>query len=153
EDLNTTDSLGLAGTLTWRLGDSTTLTAISDYKDFEKFQAYAADGGPASTINVLFDAKAVTYTQEIRLDGATERTRWVAGIYYLGIDIDAGVSITADENYLFLPLAGVPWEDTALTQLETNSWSAFGQVEFDLGDRLTLIGGLRGIRESKDFTG
>jgi iron complex outermembrane recepter protein len=152
-DLNTTDSWGMAGTLTWQLGDSTTLTAISDYKDFEKFQAYAADGGPASTINVLFDAQAETWTQEIRLNGESDRTRWVGGVYYLGIDLDAGVAITADDNFLFQPLVGAPWEDTALTQLETNSWSLFGQVEFDLTDQLTVIGGLRGIRENKDFTG
>ena len=153
EDLNTTDNWGLAGKLSWQLGESTTLTAISDYKDFDKFQAYAADGGPASTINVLFDAEAETFTQELRLSGETDRTRWVAGAYYLYIDLDNGVSITADENYLFLPLVGAPWEDTALTHLETNSWSLFGQMEFDLSDQLTLIGGLRGIRENKDFTG
>jgi iron complex outermembrane receptor protein len=153
EDLNTTDTWGLAGKLTWQLGESTTLTAISDYKDFEKFQGLPADGGPASTINVLFDARAETFTQEIRINGETDRTRWVTGVYYLNIELDAGVSITADDNYLFLPLVGAAWEDTALTQLETNSWSLFGQVEFDLSDRLTLIGGLRGIQENKDFTG
>lgn len=153
EDLNTTDNWGLAGTLTWQLDDSTTLTSITDYKDFDKFQAYAADGGPASTINVLFDAQAETYTQELRLNGETDRTRWVAGVYYLGIDLEAGVSITADDNFLFMPLVGVPWEDTALTQLETDSWSLFGQMEFDLTDQLTLIAGLRGIQENKDFTG
>jgi iron complex outermembrane recepter protein len=153
EDLNTTDSFGIAGKLTWQLGDSTMLTAISDYKDFDKFQAYAADGGPASTINVLFDAQAETFTQEIRINGETDRSRWVAGVYYLDIDLNTGVSITADDNYLFLPLVGAPWEDTALTQLETNSWSLFGQMEFDLSDRLTLIGGLRSIQENKDFTG
>jgi iron complex outermembrane receptor protein len=153
EDLNTTDSWGIAGKLTWLLDESTTLTAITDFKDFDKFQAYAADGGPASTINVLFDAQAETFTQEVRIDGATERTRWVAGAYYLNIDLDNGVAITADPNYLFLPLVGVPWEDTALSQLETDSWSLFGQMEFDFADTLTLIAGLRGIREEKDFTG
>lgn len=153
EDLNTTDSWGVAAKLTWLLDESTTLTAITDYKDFDKFQAYAADGGPASTINVLFDAQAETVTQEVRIDGETDRTRWVAGVYYLNIDLDNGVAITADPNYLFLPLVGVPWEDTALSQLETDSLSLFGQMEFDLSDALTLIAGLRGIREEKDFTG
>lgn len=153
EDLNTTDNWGIAARLTWLLDESTTLTAITDYKDFDKFQAYAADGGPASTINVLFDAQAQTVTQEVRIDGETARSRWVAGVYYLNIDLDNGVAITADPNYLFLPLVGVPWEDTALSQLETDSLSLFGQMEFDLSDALTLIAGLRGIREEKDFTG
>jgi iron complex outermembrane receptor protein len=153
EDLNTTDSWGIAAKLTWQLGETTTLTAISDFKDFDKFQALPADGGPASTINVLFDAQAQTFTQELRLNGERDRTRWVAGAYYLEIDLDNGVAITADDNFLFLPLAGVPWEDTALSQLKTKSSSLFGQMEYDLSDTFTLIGGLRVIRESKDFTG
>lgn len=153
EDLNSTDTWGLQGKLTWRPSDAWTLTAISDYKNFEKFQGLPADGGPASTINVLFDAASETFSQEIRLDGELDRIRWVTGVYYLDIDLDAGVSITADPNYLFLPLAGVPWEDTALTTLQTNSWSVFGQAEYDLTESLTLIGGLRVIRENKDFTG
>ncbi|HLF29807.1 MAG TPA: TonB-dependent receptor [Xanthomonadales bacterium] len=153
EDLNSTDTWGISGKLNWQLGDSTTLTAISDYKNFEKFQGLPADGGPASTINVLFDAEAETFTQEVRLNGELDRLRWVTGVYYLNISLDTGVSITADPNYLFLPLVGVPWEDTALTELETDSTSIFGQMEYDLSDKLTLIGGLRVIWENKDFTG
>ncbi len=153
EDLNTTDTWGVSGKLTWNLGENTTLTSVSDYKNFDKFQGIPADGGPASTINVLFDAQAETFTQEVRLNGEQDRLRWVAGVYYLNINLDAGVSITADDDYLFEPLVGAPWEDTALTKLETNSYSLFGQVEYDLSEQLTLIGGFRGIREEKDFTG
>lgn len=69
-----------------------------------------------STINVLFDAGGETFTQEVRLNGELDRVRWVTGVYYLNIDLDTGVAITADPDYLFLPLAGVPWEDMALTQ-------------------------------------
>ena len=152
EDLNTTDTWGVSGKLTWNLGENTTLTSVSDYKNFDKFQGIPADGGPASTINVLFDAQAETFTQEVRLNGEQDRLRWVAGVYYLNINLDAGVSITADDDYLFEPLVGAPWEDTALTKWETNSYSLFGQVEYDLSDS-TLIGGFRGIREEKDFTG
>lgn len=152
DDLNSTDQYGVQGKITWQT-DLFTLTSISDYKDFEKFQGITADGGPASTVEALFDAGAETFTQELRLNGELDRTRWVAGLYYLNIDLDAGFSITADPNTLFLPLVGMPWEDTALSKLETDSWSLFGQIEFDITDRLTFIGGLRTIWESKDFTG
>lgn len=151
-DLNKTDTFSLTGKLTWDLGFGT-LTSVSDYKDFDKFQALPADGGPASTINVLFDAESDTFSQELRLDGESDRIRWVTGLYYLSIDIDAGTSITADDNNLFLPLVGIPWEDTALSELETRSYSAFGQIEYDISDSVTLIGGLRVIQENKDFVG
>jgi iron complex outermembrane receptor protein len=152
EDLNETDAWGVQGKLTWDF-ENVTLTSVSDFKDFDKFQGLPADGGPASTINVLFEAEAETFTQELRLNGELERWRWVAGAYYLNIDLNSAVSITADDQDLFMPLLGAPWEDTAITDLETDSWSLFGQVEYDLTDTLTLIGGLRAIWESKDFTG
>ena len=151
-DLNTTDTWGVSGKLTWEM-ENMTLTAVSDYKNFDKFHGLPADGGPASTINVLFDAQAETFTQELRLNGDLERMRWVVGLYYLHSDLDTGVSITADPTYLFQPLVGIAWEDTALTDMETNSYSAFGQLEYDLTDELTFIAGIRIIQENQDFTG
>lgn len=151
-DLNSTDTHGVQGKITWETG-LVTLTSVSDYKHFEKFQGLPADGGPASTINVLFEADAEQFTQELRLNGELDRMRWVAGMYYLSIDLDTNVAITADDQDLFMPLAGVPWEDSAITQLETDSWSLFGQLEYDLLDNLTLIAGIRSIWESKDFVG
>lgn len=152
EDLNTTRTRGLTGKLTWGFG-GVTLTSVTDYKDFRKFQAIPADGGPATTVNAMFDAEATTWTQELRLNGQSDRMRWVTGLYYLNIDLWSNFSLPAEPNSLFLPLVGVPWEDAALTKLKTKSTSLFGQVEFDLTESLTLIGGLRAIREQKDFTG
>ena len=152
DDLNETETWGISGKLTWDLGFAT-LTSVSDFKDFTKFQGLPADGGPASTINVLFDAESQTFSQELRLNGSLDRTQWVAGLYYLNVDIDAGVAITADPDYLFLPLVGVPWEDAALTEMQTDSWSVFGQIETDITDTLTFTAGLRTIWEDQEFTG
>lgn len=151
-DLNSTDTWGVMGKLTWEFGNMT-LTSVSDYKNFDKFQGLPADGGPASTINVLFDAESETFSQELRLNGELDRARWVLGLYHLRIDIDNAVSITADANNLFVPLVGIPWEDTAISDLKTRSWSVFGQLEVDLTDTLTFTAGLRTIWEDIEFTG
>ena len=37
-------------------------------------------------------------------------------------------------------------------ELETDSYSVFGQYEYDLTDKLTFIGGARLMREEKDFS-
>ncbi len=68
EDWNTSHTYGATGKLTWILGD-TTLTSVTDYKHFSKFQGISADGGPASTVNALFDAHARTWSEELRLNG------------------------------------------------------------------------------------
>lgn len=152
DDVNTTDNASTTAKLTWPVGGAT-LTAVTDFKHFRKFQAITADGGPASTVEALFKAHARTLAQELRLNGAGERLRWVTGLYYLDIDLDSEFSLPAEPNSLFEPLAGVPWEDVALASLRTRSTSAFGQVEYDLPHSLTLIAGARFIRERKDFTG
>ncbi len=154
KDLNTTDTYSLTGKLTWDFG-GVTLTSVTDFKDFDKFQGITADGGPASTVEVLFDAGATTFSQELRLNGelAGGRSRWVTGLYYLYVDLESKFSLPAEPNSLFEPLAGVPWEDVAMADLTTRSTSAFGQIEYDLTDTLTLIGGARIIRERKNFTG
>jgi hypothetical protein len=48
EDWNTTHTYSATGKLTWPLGD-VTLTSVTDYRHFSKFQGISADGGPAST--------------------------------------------------------------------------------------------------------
>lgn len=152
EDVNTTDTTSLSAKLSWEL-EGMTLTSLTDYKHYDKFQALPADGGPASTVNVMFDGRAETFSQELRLNGELQKLRWVVGLYYLNMDVNFDVSLPAEPNSLFLPLAGVPWEDAALTQLETDSSSIFGQIEYDLSNTVTLITGLRSIWESKDFIG
>ena len=152
DDLNTTDSHGISGNLTWDF-DAFTLTAISDYKSFDKFFAVTGSGGPASTTNTMFEAKAETFTQELRLNGEFERGNWVAGVYYLNIDVAARTAITAEETSLFQPFVGAAWGDATISQLGTDSWSVFGQLEFGLSEQLTFIAGLRGIQENKDFSG
>ncbi|MEP7243250.1 MAG: TonB-dependent receptor, partial [Gammaproteobacteria bacterium] len=151
-NINTTETRSVTGKLTWNFGGAT-LTSVTDFKDYDKFQQISADGGPASTVNGMFSAGAKTYTEELRLNGSLDRTRWVTGLYYLNIDLDSTFSLPAEADSLFVPLVGVPWEDTAIAKLKTKSTSLFGQVERDLTDAVTLIGGVRFIREEKDFTG
>jgi len=151
-DWNTTHTYSATGKFTWPLGSST-LTSVTDYKHYSKFQGISADGGPASTVNALFDASASTWAQELRLNGEIPRLRWVTGLYYLNVDLNSAFALSAPADSLFEPLAGVPWNDAALARLKTRSASLFGQIERDLTDSLTLIAGARFIRENKDFTG
>ncbi len=102
--------------------------------------------------------------QEIRLSGEADRMRWTAGAYFLDMETDADV-ITVGA-----PVGGVAAElgffddmgnnlavNARVAQdylLESRNWSVFGQVEFDLTDDVTLIGGYRYSQDDKelDFT-
>lgn len=135
---------GLTGTLEWQLGESLTLTSVTDYQEFQK--AYLnedSDGTPLDLFTFDQSQDSTQLSQEIRLQGDSENTRWTLGAYYLSIDSDFDV----DNGLVFAP---VFFGGTA-TQ-ETTTWAAFGQVEHDFSDRITGIAGLRWTTDEKDAT-
>ena len=77
------------------------------------------------------------------------QTRWVAGLYYLNIDNDSDNGLKFPVNSV---VPGAPFDLGSDADLETDSYSLFGQVEYDLREDLTLIVGARVIQEEKDYT-
>ena len=76
----------------------------------------------------------------------------MAGFYYLNIDTDSDNGLKFPPNSLATdPFVGGPADLGVDAQLETDSYSLFGQLEYDINDRLTIIAGLRAILEEKDY--
>ena len=130
----------------WDINDGMMLTSISDYKRFEKTLHIDSDSGPAFISNFYQNAKVDQFTQELRVNGELENARWLLGFYYLYLD-----SVSGPQG---LEVPGGPGVALGLydyAQKETHSVSIFGQLEFDLTESLTFIGGLRTIFENQDF--
>lgn len=151
DDGNEYDVVGATGKLTWDL-DRFTLTAISHFVDYEKRQTLDTDVSPIPQSLVINNNETQTFSQELRLNGEGNRHRWLAGFYYLLIDNDnvIGLGFSPDSPITLLTF-GVPFETASVVGLETDSNSVFGQIEYDLTDRLTLTTGARVIFEDKDF--
>ncbi|MFQ5660519.1 MAG: TonB-dependent receptor [Gammaproteobacteria bacterium] len=151
-----TDAWGVNGHIVWDLSDSTTLTLVSDYKNFRKKLFIDVDSAPVNQLANYSGVDANTFTQEIRLNGETDRSRWVAGFYYLHIFSDSDNGLKGPVNSLpvlftpgFFPTSGVDIGIDA--RLKTNSFSLFGQGEWDFTDNLTFILGARIIQEEKRY--
>ena len=139
---NEMESYGATGTLTWNFGN-TVLTSITDYHETEIFFGEDSDMQPGEFYNYHQNSISESFSQEVRLSGQMDRLRWVAGVYYLDIDGDyLQRGLLADLGF------GVDVQDTVYTVF-TESWSVFGQLEFDLSDQFTFIGGVRYIDEEK----
>ncbi|MFZ5608664.1 MAG: TonB-dependent receptor [Pseudomonadota bacterium] len=142
------DTWGLNGRVEWDLADSILLTAVTDYKNYKKLLFIDVDSAPVNQSANYAAVDATSFTQEIRLNGEVERMRWVAGLYYLNIDTDS-------DNGLKFPVGsvvpGAPFDLGSDAQLETNSYSVFGQAEYDLAEKLTFILGARLIEEKKKY--
>lgn len=155
EGFNDLETYGVSGTLKIDFAGMT-LTSISDFQSVERDYIEDSDASPLADFYFYLTTDAEQISQEIRLSGETDRFEWVAGLYYLNIDLN-------DSNGAEIPLLGVDpsgasgliggdWSglDNPYTQ-EKDSFSVFGQIEYALNDQFTLIGGFRWIEENVEL--
>lgn len=123
--------------------DGVTLRSISGYADFRAQREGDEDYSEAAQNDFLLDTESETLSQEIQLlsngDGPFQ---WIVGGYYF--------HEKGREDFVFdIVPAGVAF--TFLQEIETDSFAAFAQSEFELTDTLTLIGGIRYTEDQKRF--
>ena len=151
DDFNTYDQWGFTGRLTWDLGFGT-LTSVTHYMDYEKVQSLDTDLSPIPQSVVMNENESDTITQELRLDGEGDNFRWVAGFYYLGYDNSnvIGFAFPPDSPITILT-GGLSLETNSFVEWNRDSYSLFGQVDYDFADRWTVVAGLRVVQEESDY--
>lgn len=158
------ETWGSSGTFKWDIRDGLKLTSITDFQHIKRDYIEDSDASPFADFNFFLSTDADQFSQELRLDGETERTRWVTGFYFLDIEVN-------DANGAETPLLGLGvnfvdapagafgtvaegdgtflGNDNPYTT-ETTSYSFFGHVEYDLTPHFTGIAGVRWIEEQKE---
>jgi len=152
EDNGHADTWGININFQWEFSGGVLLTSITDFKDYEKLLFIDVDAAPVNQAVNYAGVDATSLTQEIRISGDTDRMRWVTGFYYLNIDADSDNGLKFAPNSLGEdPNLGGPFDLGVDATLETDSYSLFAQMEYDLTDKVTLIAGARVIQEEKDY--
>lgn len=151
---NDLKSDGLTGTLKWDLG-AMRLTSITDKSTVKRDYIEDTDASPVNFAQFFLTTDADQFSQEIRLDGELDAFQWVAGVYYLDLDINDsnGIMINAffDPNGELAVPGGPELGLNNPYSSELESYSAFGQLDIPLGEEFTLIAGARYIDDDKDF--
>lgn len=145
QDLHT---LGASGTIKYEFANGMKLTSITDWQEVERDYIEDSDASPVDALNFFLSTDAEQFSQELRLNGETDRSRWVAGFYYL--DIEVNDANGAEFPAVFGYVSGAPVGFDSPYTTETSSWSIFGQYEFDFTEKFTGIAGVRYINEDKD---
>lgn len=118
-------------------------TSITAYERVHKLYGEDTDGGSVPALAVTNPVESKQYTQEFRLSNKSDKLFWTAGLYYFYRDIRAGSDTS---------LAGIGFvDDDFHDRLRSKSAAAFGQLEYSLTPKLTLIGGLRFSYEDQSF--
>lgn len=150
DDIGRFKTLDLIANFNKDFDNGVSFTSITDYKYLDKFQALDLEAGPADQLIWFGDATIKSFTQEFRLAGDYSKGSWVAGLYYLNIDTFSATSFGALSSSIFNAF-GNQWDLPNIVDLKTNSYSAFGQFDYELSTNLKFIGGLRVTLEEKDF--
>lgn len=145
-----TETTGLNARVEYDINENLSFVSVTDYKDYEKLLFIDVDAAPVNQLANYGAVDASSFTQELRLSGSSDRSQWVFGLYYLNIDTDSFNGLKAPPQSIFGTIA-FPADIGTIATLETESYSAFGQYEYELSDKVSIIGGLRIMREEKDF--
>ena len=138
------------------LTDTITLTSISGSQRFRQRKYLDQDGTALQGIDFFQFGAARSYNQELRLAGETKRLRWLTGGYATWQNADDDFTVDVAANSLAEPLPGLlPRITTAEGDFNfrTRSLALFGNLEYQFGERLTLIGGLRYTTSRQRFQG
>lgn len=134
---NEINAKGYSASIEWAMSEALTLRSITAYREDDTETVIDFD----STASMDFDTPVIyendQTSQEFQLLYNSDKMSVVTGIYYL----DASASNDFDVVLGLLNPAGI----TAYTggTVDTKSWSLFGDVTYDLSDKLSLSLGVR----------
>lgn len=153
DDVSEYGSYGATAKLTWDF-DRLRLTSVSHFMHFDREHPLDVDASPMPQALFHAESDSDSFTQELRLNGELERARWLAGVYFLYIDTQhtLGLAFPANSPFSSPVIFGLPVEANNIVDLETRSYSVFGQLDLDLTEKLTFVAGLRTIVEEKDYS-
>lgn len=150
------DILTLSAEITWGFGDGLTLTSVTGYLDGDSQYLIEAHGGPNNSMFQKTENDGSQFSQEFRIDnqGSDSTFHWLAGVYYLDDE-----QIRDDQNIFYAddavadPQAGLRPEGRDVKQQlnETSSFGVFGELSFELSDRLNAAVGVRYSEDDKDY--
>jgi iron complex outermembrane receptor protein len=134
---------GLDATLRWQLG-GVNLISISDYYHMSRdYQEDISSNPFVYFVNSQTVRRYRQLSQEIRLDGATDKSNWVAGVYYL--DIDGSYDLGTISPDFFLS------NTDNVYSLRTKSYAAFAQDEYAITPKISLLAGVRWTVDKKAY--
>lgn len=135
------EAWGASANMTYNFGDFS-LQSLSNLSGVQTNYLEDNDQTPFDVGNFGQGSDSIHFTQELRLFGESERLRWNVGVYFLYIDG------TYSNRFNFIAADA----DLSTTYtIESQSYSAFAQLAYDLTETLTVTVGGRIVRDERDY--
>jgi len=149
----------------WDFSDSTNLTSITGYYDHDAWVTPVdADESDFPLATFVEPQTNTTWSQELRLNGSSDRVVWFVGASYLSEKLGFDTAFDYEEGVVLDLLAGLgelcldPELPECAYQTETpngqnkvNSTAIYGDLTFELTDTVALTVGARYTKDKKDM--
>jgi iron complex outermembrane receptor protein len=153
------ESSGASLKLTYDFGEGMPeLTSITAYERVDAYSRADIDGGfgasfapPSGPGFIPFPSESADgipfhrqFTQEVRLAGDKGPLGYTVGAFYFNESIKI-------DSFDYNTLAGGALQGYAYQNQKSESWALFGNLDYDLSERLNVGGGVRYSNDEKDF--
>jgi outer membrane receptor protein involved in Fe transport len=130
------------------IGDSLTLTSVTGYDTYERFNEVDLDFSPNPLFETITRDEGFQYVQDLRLSGSLSQelpVNWEVGGYALHEQLDAFTDIFIPANVQFRAATSRDWTQKL--------WSAggYGSFDWDFWNDFTLDGGVRYNWDKKEI--
>ncbi len=149
------DFLQGAITAEWELSPSLTLTSLTAVSKFNQNYGVDRDGTTLQNAGADSHGEVESFSQELRLSGDTDRLNWVVGANYASNDVTSADTFYVNDSTNTAILPGGPWIEAATTTItqDITDKAVFGNIEFAVTDKLTILGGTRYTESENNYTG
>lgn len=139
----------------YQLSPALTLTSISGYQDLDISNSQDLSGTAIEDEAGANLGRIESFNQELRLSGTAQRLHWVAGAYYSHADVYEYNYYNTALQSSTAPIPGLPGFTSVAAETDTRleTKAGFANVEVELTDRLTLVGGVRYTQADRSFSG
>jgi len=140
-------SLGGGVNIDYEFENGLSLTSISAYEKYDRFQPKESDAQPLLFLDLYFASKIESFSQELRLASNTDGdVSWIVGVNY------TDESVAEDPpRVLFVDNFLINRAQVIYDQKQTQS-AGFGQVEWRFSEAWKLTVGARLLEEEINFT-
>jgi outer membrane receptor protein involved in Fe transport len=140
------------------LNDDLTLTSVTAYSDYKTDSVQDFDGTTYFSVDTNTTGYIHDFAQELRINGRYNRLNFILGGNYNKATTYDRLFYNFSEGPSSNPLYMIPGAPRGLltfnySNQDVTTWALFGNVEFQLSDRLTLLGGARYTKSNRDFEG
>ena len=150
DTINDTRVYGAGLTVDYQVNDRLELVSVTGYRENEIELLEDIDSSPYRYLEVASDAEARSFSQEVRIHYSGERVDGIVGLFYAETDYRDlfAVDVAAE----FIAAAGGSQPAITRRRTESQAVAIFGQWDWNVTDRLTLILGGRWGESDKEST-